>query len=142
MTEFDYTDMTPENTRKAANQAAEAIRFLNHATFPGRTAALRYPGDVDAVLVALDALGERLPQLLDQLGAWMAAETKAGRIRVAAPGAHTPSTEAVAVAALCMHLGEAAGVVEVFRRALHDGRQITATLAAAPETTGRGMTDD
>lgn len=133
MTEFDYSTMTPENVLRAARLAAEAVRFLNHATFSPVTAALRYPSDVDAVLVAMDALGERLPQLLDQLAAWMTAETKAGRVRVATPGAHSPSAEAVAVSALQVHLNKAGEGAEAFRVPVHDARQITATLAAAPE---------
>ena len=134
MTDFDYSNMTPENVLKAANQAAEAIRYLNHATLSPVTAALRYPGDVDAVLVALEELGQRLPQLLDQLGAWMVAECKADRVRVVVPGAHSPSTEAVAVAALRQYLDEAGVGAEAFRRAIHDGRQITATLAQTRPT--------
>lgn len=134
MSEFDYTSMTPENVLKAANLAAEAIRFMNHATLSPATAQLRYPGDVDAILVALEAVGERLPQLLDQLSNWETAECKAGRLRVAAPGAHSPSTEAVAVSVLQVHLDKAGRDAEAFRVAVHDARQITATLAEARPT--------
>ena len=133
MTEFDYTNMTPENVRKAANLAAEAIRYLNVATLDRPREVLRDPADVDRILADLETLGQRLPQLLDQLGARMTAETKAGRVRVNAPGAKSPSTETLAVAASCRYLEEGITGAEMFQTAVHDARQITATLAPAPE---------
>ncbi len=125
---------SPEDTRRTAALAAEAIRRLNHATLGVHaTEALQEPADADAVLVELDSLTERLPQLLAQLGAWLAAECRAGRLRVAyGAWAHSPSTEALAVSAIRQYLTEAAARTEALREVLHDARQITAALAAAP----------
>ena len=138
MTDFDYGNMTRENLRRAVSMAAEAIRYANHLTLGTGTTALEYPSDVDAVLVDLETLAQRLPQLLDQLGAWMAAECAAGRVRVAISGAHSPSTEGVAVSALRIHLDKAGWGVEASRQALHDARQITAKLAGVPDEGERG----
>jgi hypothetical protein len=60
-----------------ADQAAEAIRSLNHRTMPGRD--LEYPADVYAIVGTLKVMADRLPQLLRQLSAWLEAEHKAGR---------------------------------------------------------------
>jgi len=130
---LDYSAMTPENTRKAAALAAEAVRFLNHATLFPTAPALEYPSDVDALLADLETLQQRLPQLLGQLGEWMAAECKAGRVRVSCGTyAHSPSTEGIAVSALRQYLTEAAARADGAREALHDARQITAALAGVP----------
>lgn len=74
---------TPERTKDAANLAAEAIRFLIHATLNPDTAdALEYPADVDAVLSALATMTMRLPQLLTQLTQRLAAMTETGHLDV------------------------------------------------------------
>ena len=130
---FDHLDhTTPENTRAAAHAAAEAVRYLNHATFTG---GLRDPSDVDAILGDLQTFMERLPQLLSQLGAWLLAECAAGRVRSdAAPPGHAPSIEAQAVAAVRRYLAEAADDChDGVRPALHDARQITAKLVGVPD---------
>jgi hypothetical protein len=127
---------SPERTTEVARMAAEAIHYLNLATRDLSGDALREPAAVDRVLAELDSLAERLPQLLGQLGAWLAAECRAGRLRVAyGTWAHS-STEAqvavLAVSAIGQYLTEAAGHAGRTRQALHDARQITAAIAAAP----------
>jgi len=133
---FDHLDhTTPENTRAAAHAAAEAVRYLNHATFTTDRGGLRDPSDVDAILGDLQTFVERLPQLLSQLGAWLLAECAAGRVRSdAAPPGHAPSIEAQAVAAVRRYLAEAADDChDGVRPALQDARQITAKLAGVPD---------
>ena len=61
-----------------AQITAEAIRALNHATFP--RAALSEPGTVYRVLGELATAANRLPQLLTQLARWLDEENTAGRL--------------------------------------------------------------
>jgi len=135
MTEFDYSDQSPENLRAAASTAAEAVRYLNHATLGGpNMIALEYPSDMDAVLVNLETLAQRLPQLLGQLGGWLVTECQAGRLQVAS-GSRTRihSAETIGVSAVRQYLTEATVHAEALREVLHDARQVTSTLAPAPE---------
>jgi hypothetical protein len=90
-----------------ADQVAELVRALNHATLPGRS-GLAYPGDVYSVLIALSVLAARLPQALAQTETFLAKELAAGRI-VIVDGAHTGDpAAAVAQAAACLHTARAA----------------------------------
>ena len=61
-----------------AQITAEAIRALNHATFP--RAALSEPATVYRVLGELATAANRLPQLCSQLARWLAEENTAGRL--------------------------------------------------------------
>ncbi len=61
-----------------AQITAEAIRALNHATFP--RAALSEPATVYRVLGELATAANRLPQLLTQLAHWLDEENTAGRL--------------------------------------------------------------
>ena len=62
-------------------RAADAVRFLNRATL-GVTSptGYRYPSDTDAVVGALQTLADRLPQALTQVGAWLQAQHRRGRV--------------------------------------------------------------
>lgn len=131
--EFAYQHTTPENMRNAADTAAEAIRYMNHATISADSGGLEDPSDVDAVLASMETLTERVPQLLDQLAAWLVHECKAQRVRVTdAPDVHSPSVEARAVAMVRRYLDEAGAEVVHGAASLHDARQITAQLAGVP----------
>ena len=57
----------PENTLRAAELAAEAIRYLNHATSWDAAQALPDPGACDSLVGHLQTLTSRLPQLLRQV---------------------------------------------------------------------------
>ncbi len=128
--EFDYNHMTPESIRDAARTAAEAIRYMNHGTRGG----LEDPRDADVILAELEAATERLPQLLSQISRWLVAECQAGRLRLTSgsSSAHSPSGEAMAVAAIRQYLTEAKADTGALHGALHDARQITAALVPAP----------
>jgi hypothetical protein len=73
--------MNPHSRTPAehAEAAAEAIRWLNHATIRG---GYEWPSDVDDMIGQLLTMVERLPQALDQAGHWLAREYAAGRIGV------------------------------------------------------------
>jgi len=64
-----------------ADQAAEALRALNHATQPC-AGGLGGPADAYDVLAALAALVARLPQALTQLQTFLDGECEHGRIAV------------------------------------------------------------
>lgn len=84
------TQATPS---QLADQAAEAIRALNHITRSGDS--LQYPSDVHDVVANLKIMNQRLPQLLTQLAGFLAAEHAAGRIAhdtAAPPGPHLIET--------------------------------------------------
>jgi len=61
-----------------AEITAEAVRALNHATFP--RAALSEPATVYRLLGELATAAHRLPQLCSQLARWLDAENTAGRL--------------------------------------------------------------
>jgi hypothetical protein len=69
---------SPNGTLALARSAAEAIRSLNHATLGGD--GLGQPADAYAVLGELSVAASRLPQLLGQVGTWLAAALAAGRL--------------------------------------------------------------
>jgi hypothetical protein len=70
--------MTEYTPQEVSDQAAEAIRKLNHMTLGG--AGLEYPGDLYTVVANLSTMAMRLPQLLSQLGQWLEREHEAGRV--------------------------------------------------------------
>jgi hypothetical protein len=92
-----------------AEQAAQAVRALNHLTRPG-LGALSGPAEVCHLVAALACTTNRLPQLLDQLSGWLLGEKQADRLRVDAcspwpdPAATvTDASAALAQARQCVH---------------------------------------
>jgi hypothetical protein len=67
-------------TAGAARLAAEAARFLNHATGPHAAHGLTEPATVDRITGNLADAAYRLPQLCSQLGDYLAHEFAAGRL--------------------------------------------------------------
>lgn len=67
------------STVDLAAAAAQAVRQLNHRTL--HSAALTGPAQLDRIVAELAVMVAGLPQLLRQLGHWLAAEQHAGRIR-------------------------------------------------------------
>ena len=64
--------MTPDDVRRLALEASEAIRVLNHATMPANGCpGLAYPSDAYTVVGALAELAGRLPQLLEQTSVFL-----------------------------------------------------------------------
>ena len=92
-----------EYTREVAAAFAEAVRVLNHATLFTDSAGLAYPSDVYHVLGLLADGVDRLPQLLQQLSRFLAAEHKAGRLGEDPDGPHHADA-AAAVADVGRHL--------------------------------------
>jgi hypothetical protein len=64
-----------------ADQAADAIRLLNHHTRPA-TDGLAQPSDTAEIIAAIASMTAMLPQLLGQLAHWLEHQHQAGRLRV------------------------------------------------------------
>lgn len=73
------TTITNPPALELAEQAAEAVRELNHRTRDAR--AFTGPAELYRLVAELALLAGRLPQLLDQLEDWLHAEHDAGRLR-------------------------------------------------------------
>lgn len=77
-------NLSPAETREIADEAAEAIRALCHATLPADGfPGLEYPVDAYHVLGSLELLASRLPQLLTQLAAFLQRELQADLVTIA-----------------------------------------------------------
>jgi hypothetical protein len=103
-----------------AQITAEAIRALNHATFP--YAGLSEPATVYRVLGELATAANRLPQLLSQLARWLAEENTAGRL---ADDRDLPG----ALYRVLARLDEATRWTGLLGGALDDAQQATARLS-------------
>ena len=103
-----------------AQITAEAVRALNHATFP--RAALSEPGTVYQVLGELAIAANRLPQLLTQLARWLAEENAGGQL---ADDHDLPGAMAYVMARLDQNAPRYAALLG---SALDDAQQATAGL--------------
>jgi hypothetical protein len=70
---------SPAYTREVGNLLAEAVRVLNYATL-GDAPGLEYPGDAYALLGALCTTTQRMPQLFEQMIAFLRAQASTGRL--------------------------------------------------------------
>ncbi len=114
---------------ESALAAAEAIRALNHATFP-RAGGLVFPADAYDVLSALAVLAARLPQALDQLAGFLDTQCEHERIRVV-DGEHRGDPVA-AVTACAVHLEHAGAAAHRLQEAL-DAAAAAVCWAAASD---------
>jgi hypothetical protein len=111
------------DTAGAAEAAAEAVRYLNHAAPRG---GVTEPATVNTVAAHLAAAAYRLPQLLTQLAEWLAAETAAGRV---ADDHHRPAWQRADAARILFW--EATEHADHLASALNAAANLTATLHAA-----------
>ena len=111
-----------ETITALAQITAEAVRGLNHATFP-RAVGLSEPATVYRVLGELATAANRLPQLLTQLARWLDAENTAGRL------AHDSGSLPGAMAYVMARLDQnAPRYAALLGSALDDAQQATAGL--------------
>ena len=105
---------SPGQTLALARAAAGAVRSLNHATLG--SGGLAQPADAYELIGELSQAAAGLPQLLAQVGRWLAAALAAGRLGcddgtdpgTAVGGARLSLSGARAsAAALARHLGQA-----------------------------------
>jgi len=69
---------SPDETLALARAAAGAVRSLNHATLGGE--GLAQPADAYELISELSLAASGLPQLLAQVGRWLAAALAAGQL--------------------------------------------------------------
>lgn len=116
-----------------ADRAAEAIRSLNHATFPstsGLAGGLVWPSDAYDVLACLGLLAARLPQVLTQLEGYLTGEVEAGRVVI--DGGEFAGDPAAAAATTSHWLEHAGALAGQLGHALDQAQQAL-TYAAATD---------
>ena len=106
-----------------AEQAAEALRELNHRTRDPR--AFTGPAELYRLVGELTLLAGGLPQLLDQLDRWLRAEHDVGRVR-----ADTCTDPGRIVAAAGAELADAGAAAHDLAHVLDAARQHLAQLGA------------
>jgi hypothetical protein len=108
-----------------ARAAAEAVRTLNHLTLgPG---GLEQPAGACQVLGELSLAASRLPQLLGQVGTWLAAALAGGRL-----GCDDGTDPALAVSGAWLFLSDARGSAAALARDLDQARQQLAAVSGQP----------
>jgi hypothetical protein len=108
-----------------ARSAAEAVRSLNHATLGGD--GLAQPADACEVLGELSLAASRLPQLLGQVGRWLAAALAGGRL-----GCDDGTDPAAAVSGAWLFLSDARGSAAALARDLEQAQQQLAAVNGGP----------
>lgn len=108
---------SPEYTREVADALAEAVRVLNYSTRSGE-AGLESPADAYSLLGALYTATGRLPQLVTQIVAFLAAQGGSGALA----DAHDRSV-ATQIAEASYHLGHADGTATKLTAALQQAQQ-------------------
>jgi hypothetical protein len=129
------TSLRSPSIVQVAAAAAEAVRELNHRTLGRPT--LTGPAELDRLVAELAVMTARLPQLLQQLSGWLAAEQHARHIR---SDNHIDPARIVDRART--ELADAGRAARELSQALHNAHQHTAHLGArsagdAVTTTGR-----
>ncbi|HEY0935928.1 MAG TPA: hypothetical protein VGD91_19580 [Trebonia sp.] len=108
-----------------ARSAAEAVRSLNHATAGGT--GLGWPADACEVLGELSLTASRLPQLLGQVGRWLACALAAGRL-----GCDDGTDPAAAVSGAWLFLSGARGSAAALARDLEQAQHQLAAVSSGP----------
>ena len=122
------TSTSASTVGQLGEQAAQAIRVLNHLTRPAM-GALSDPIEAAELVAALAYLSGGLPQLLGQISGWLLGQQQAGRMRV---DAFSPCPDpAAATDAVTGHLARAAQCANGAGRALDTAHQHLAHLAAS-----------
>jgi hypothetical protein len=112
---------SPERTREVADLLAESVRFLNYASNGGP--GLEDPADAYSLLGALYMGTERLPQLFMQLGNFLAAHGRSGRLASTDGGPVSPL-----VATAAYHLSEAHQLAAALTTALQEAQNAISGL--------------
>jgi hypothetical protein len=116
---------SPDGTLALARSAAEAVRGLNHLTLGGE--GLEQPADAYAVLGELSLAASRLPQLLGQVGTWLASALAGGRL-----GCDDGTDPAAAVSGAWLFISDARGSAAALARDLELAQQQLAAVNGGP----------
>ena len=113
------------DTLSLARTAAGAVRSLNHATLGGE--GLAQPADAYELLGELSQAAAGLPQLLAQVGRWLAAALAAGRL-----GCDDGADPAGAVSGAWLFLSDARNTAAALARDLDQAQQQLAAVHGGP----------
>ena len=117
---------SPGETLALARAAAGAVRSLNHATLGGQ--GLAQPADAYALIGELALAAAGLPQLLAQVGRWLAAALAAGRL-----GCDDGTEPAAAVSGAWLFICDARSTAAALARDLDHAQQQLAAVHGAME---------
>jgi hypothetical protein len=102
----------------------ELVRALNHVT--RHHEAMEFPSDADRLIRNIAVAAGRLPQLLEQVAGWLAAEQAAGRVGIASGSRFITAARAVEVAGA--YLERAQAQARILQRALDVVAEVTADM--------------
>lgn len=115
----------PQETVALARSAAGAVRSLNHATLGGQ--GLDWPADAYELIGELSQAAAGLPQLLAQVGRWLAAALAAGRL-----GCDDGTDPAGAVSGAWLFLSDARASAAALARDLGCAQQQLSAVHGSP----------
>jgi hypothetical protein len=116
---------SPRKTLALARTAAGAVRSLNHATLGGQ--GLDWPADAYELIGELALAAAGLPQLLAQVGRWLAAALAAGRL-----GCDDGTDPAGPVSRAALFICDARASADALARDLGCAQQQLAAVHGAP----------
>jgi hypothetical protein len=116
---------SPQGTVALGRAAAGAVRSLNHATPGGQ--GLDWPADACELIGELSQAAAGLPQLLAQVGRWLAAALAAGRL-----GCDDGTDPAGAVSGAWLFLSDARASAAALARDLGHAQQQLAAVNGGP----------
>jgi hypothetical protein len=116
---------SPRETLALARTAAGAVRSLNHATLGG--AGLAQPADAYELIGDLSLAAAGLPQLLSQIGRWLAAALASGRL-----GCDDGADPAAAISGARLSLSGARACAAALARDLGHAQQQIAAVRCGP----------
>ena len=122
---------SPEETLALARTAAGAVRSLNHATLGGD--GLGQPADAYELIGELALAAAGLPQLLAQVGRWLASALAAGRL-----GCDDGTSPAGAVSGARLFISGARSTAAALARDLGCAQQQLAAVHGAMEEAEEG----
>jgi hypothetical protein len=122
---------SPEETLALAGTAAGAVRSLNHATLGGD--GLGQPADAYELIGELALAAAGLPQLLAQVGRWLASALTAGRL-----GCDDGTSPAGAVSGARLFISGARSTAAALARDLGCAQQQLAAVHGAMEEAEEG----
>jgi len=124
------SDFPQASPAALARTAAETVRTLNHATLGGD--GLEQPSDAYEVLGELSLTASRIPQLLGQVGTWLAAALAAGRL-----GCDDGTDPAAAVGGAWLFISDARASAASLARDLEQAQQQLALVNGQPSRRGQ-----
>ena len=122
---------SPDETLALARTAATAVRSLNHATLGGQ--GLARPADAYELIGELSLAAAGLPQLLAQVGQWLASALASGQL-----GCDDGTSPVAAVSGAWMFMSDARASAAALARDLASAQQQLAAVHGGTPGEGEG----